>query len=536
MCPPNNPRKNFADEENDLFTIDFNSIYEDILFDEPCTNMPLCGSPYNINEEVWFPVEYHTGHVDTSPSTPPSDLCEQGTVRGESKNWHSEANNLSSIEHCGSNSDDKPIEQTNTNFLVGNFCKQEKVSTTMVVLNQKAILDDLVCPKTAENSMPVLSVVSDTQVGTQRFQHNTMSSIRTNRPEDEHDPATDDDDFGGKRRKLVCKVCGDSASGFHYRVASCEACKAFFKRTVQRQIEYACPASGNCKISTRGRKACQACRFVQCIKSGMLKEGVRTDRKRGGRQKYFRRAFSHQPSIFAAQPNGMSIQESTLLQSLKNSPLSTTRGAMSLLKVETMSPPQIWIVLAELFNRYIQDVIGGLNQVVGFADFTLEDKMSILKRSWSEVLTLKFVCSCDDTEKWLLKFAPNFAVNRTKAGECGMEEYFDACQKAKDRVSAVGGVNAEQLLILQALILVNSDDGFENTVEHKQHKDNILSLLTSHSLSSSPSPQSSILYIQNLLLILPCIKEANMIMMGIWKELKGQIDPSNKLLVDMISR
>jgi len=267
-----------------------------------------------------------------------------------------------------------------------------------------------------------------------------------------------------------------------------------------------------------------------------LKEGVRTDRKRGGRQKYFRRAFSHQPSIFAAQPNGMSIQESTLLQSLKNSPLSTTRGAMSLLKVETMSPPQIWIVLAELFNRYIQDVIGGLNQVVGFADFTLEDKMSILKRSWSEVLTLKFVCSCDDTEKWLLKFAPNFAVNRTKAGECGMEEYFDACQKAKDRVSAVGGVNAEQLLILQALILVNSDDGFENTVEHKQHKDNILSLLTSHSLSSSPSPQSSILYIQNLLLILPCIKEANMIMMGIWKELKGQIDPSNKLLVDMISR
>jgi len=53
-------------------------------------------------------------------------------------------------------------------------------------------------------------------------------------------------------------------------------------------IEYTCPASNDCEINKRRRKACQACRFQKCLRMGMLKEGVRLDRVRGGRQKYRR--------------------------------------------------------------------------------------------------------------------------------------------------------------------------------------------------------------------------------------------------------
>ncbi|CAG2122772.1 unnamed protein product, partial [Medioppia subpectinata] len=97
---------------------------------------------------------------------------------------------------------------------------------------------------------------------------------------------------GDTSPKRVCLVCGDTASGFHYGVASCEACKAFFKRTIQGNIEYTCPAANDCEINKRRRKACQACRFQKCLRMGMLKEGVRLDRVRGGRQKYRRSSES----------------------------------------------------------------------------------------------------------------------------------------------------------------------------------------------------------------------------------------------------
>ena len=70
-----------------------------------------------------------------------------------------------------------------------------------------------------------------------------------------------------------CMICNDRGSGYHYSVFSCEGCKGFFKRSVQKNLVYTCKNDGNCIINKFTRNNCQYCRFVKCTQMGMKREG-----------------------------------------------------------------------------------------------------------------------------------------------------------------------------------------------------------------------------------------------------------------------
>ena len=81
----------------------------------------------------------------------------------------------------------------------------------------------------------------------------------------------------------LCAVCGDTAACQHYGVRTCEGCKGFFKRTVQKGSKYVCLADKQCPVDKRRRNRCQFCRFQKCLAVGMVKEVVRTDSLKGRR-------------------------------------------------------------------------------------------------------------------------------------------------------------------------------------------------------------------------------------------------------------
>ncbi|XP_070095133.1 thyroid hormone receptor beta isoform X4 [Equus przewalskii] len=85
----------------------------------------------------------------------------------------------------------------------------------------------------------------------------------------------------------LCVVCGDKATGYHYRCITCEGCKGFFRRTIQKNLHpsYSCKYEGKCVIDKVTRNQCQECRFKKCIYVGMATDLVLDDSKRLAKRK-----------------------------------------------------------------------------------------------------------------------------------------------------------------------------------------------------------------------------------------------------------
>ncbi|KAL3287858.1 hypothetical protein HHI36_002316 [Cryptolaemus montrouzieri] len=330
--------------------------------------------------------------------------------------------------------------------------------------------------------------------------------------------------------RRVCLVCGDVASGFHYGVASCEACKAFFKRTIQGNIEYTCPANGECEINKRRRKACQACRFRKCLRSGMLKEGVRLDRVRGGRQKYRRNPdCPYQIQVVSSQRPMLQLEDIKMLEALA----ACEPDPLEINTILENSKHRSLSILSDLYDKELVGTIGWAKQIPGFTDLPLNDQMRLLQSTWAEILTLTLAYrSLPLIGLGRLRFASDFTLDEKQSKDCGALELYQACCHVVERIDGLS-ILKEEYYLLKGLVLTNCDVRLEENHSLKKFRDTILSALSDTVGILRPA---GVLYqVQQLLLCLPALRQADQVIRKFWLNIHHQnLVPMNKLFLEML--
>ncbi|GFY45153.1 steroid hormone receptor ERR2 [Trichonephila inaurata madagascariensis] len=339
------------------------------------------------------------------------------------------------------------------------------------------------------------------------------------------------DGKSGDSPKKLCLVCGDTASGYHYGVASCEACKAFFKRTIQGNIEYTCPANNDCEINKRRRKACQACRFQKCLKMGMLKEGVRLDRVRGGRQKY-RRSQESPYQVHSAPCKKPSIEDNKIITAL----LNCEPDPLQALPNPALPESELKMVstLSDLVDRELVSTIGWAKQIPGFTELTLNDQMKLLQTTWAEILSLSLAFrSCTPgSEPLKLYFTRDFTMDEQQASDCHATELYARSIRLVKRLEALGIIR-EEYLALKALLLANADIQLEEPQSVHKLRDSILNGL--QNCVTVFRSTNCVEHLSQLMLCLPLLRQLDAEVRLFWSNVRkdGKVT-LNKLFVEML--
>ncbi|KAM4697089.1 estrogen-related receptor gamma-like [Rhinophrynus dorsalis] len=265
--------------------------------------------------------------------------------------------------------------------------------------------------------------------------------------------------------KRLCLVCGDTASGYHYGVASCEACKAFFKRTIQGNIEYSCPVVNDCEITKRRRKSCQACRFHKCLKVGMMKEGVRLDRVRGGRQKYRRPMEVETPDPCAYLTSHHSLLGKKTTNKVVSHLVLVEPGEIFATPDTSIPDNDLHTLttLCEIINRKLLVTIGWAKHVPGFSVLSLVDQMALLQSAWMEILVLGIVYRSLALSEELV-IAENFLLGREQCHTTGLLHLHTVLLQLIKKYRKTK-LDKEEFVTLKAMALANSDSTCIENVE-----------------------------------------------------------------------
>ncbi|XP_064466150.1 nuclear hormone receptor E75-like isoform X2 [Ornithodoros turicata] len=307
-------------------------------------------------------------------------------------------------------------------------------------------------------------------------------------------PEPHDIEFDGTT--VLCRVCGDKASGFHYGVHSCEGCKGFFRRSIQQKIQYRpCTKNQQCSILRINRNRCQYCRLKKCIAVGMSRDAVRFGRvpKRekakilAAMQKV--NASSQEKALSVELEDEMRLfdtvvrahEETCDFTSDKVTPLLERARAHP---IYAQCPPQLACPLnpttlhqpqaegsgprlmedfSERFSPAIRGVVEFAKRIPGFSLLAQDDQVTLLKAGVFEVLLVRLACMFDSRSSSMVCLNGQVLLRESLHSASNARFLLDSMFDFAERLNSLGLTDAELGLFCAIVVIAADRPGLRNT-------------------------------------------------------------------------
>lgn len=287
--------------------------------------------------------------------------------------------------------------------------------------------------------------------------------------------------------KHICSICGDKASGKHYGVYSCEGCKGFFKRTVRKDLKYACREDRNCVIDKRQRNRCQYCRYQKCLSMGMKREAVQEERQRAKEK-----AENEVESSSSA--NADMPVENILDAELRVNPNNDTY-------VDAQNDPVTNICQAA--DKQLLTLVDWAKHIPHFSELPLDDQVILLRAGWNELLIAAFSHRSIAVKDGIL-LSTGLHVHRSSAHSAGVGSIFDRVLTELVAKMREMSMDKTELGCLRAIILFNPDaKNLKNVAQVEKLREMVYASLEEYCRTKYPNEPGRF---AKLLLRLPALR------------------------------
>ncbi|KAG5681714.1 hypothetical protein PVAND_011124 [Polypedilum vanderplanki] len=371
-----------------------------------------------------------------------------------------------------------PIQSMNNNGPSSPISSLGSGSGTIVTFNQIKLQSP--SPSNASSSStlsgPLTTTPPATNVNNILVMNNNGSGNATNGKNQQQYPPNHP--LSGS--KHLCSICGDRASGKHYGVYSCEGCKGFFKRTVRKDLSYACREDRNCVIDKKQRNRCQYCRYQKCLNCGMKREAVQEERQRGGKSQ----KSGDDMNISSTPPfvNNGPAREFTLERLMEAEQMSESKcgdKSIQYLRIASsnaMIPNEYRAPVSSIcamVNRLSFQLMDFCRRLPHFTKLPHDDQIELLKHSFNELLIISVAYmsipyiepdrrNADGTlERRTISqqmcLGRNYTLGRNMAVQAGVVQIFDRILSELSVKVKRMEIDLTELCLLKAIIVFNPD-------------------------------------------------------------------------------